>query len=362
MRLAEYRLYTYSLKYERPVRWSDIVEEAAPFVALRLTSDAGPIGVGEVTVKPTWCGVTAKSLIASVEEVFVPILSKLDLSEPEKVRQALDAVPENNAAKTLIDNACWDLHAANRQRPLWRLWGGSSRVEVSWAVTRQSPTAMASEAAAMVERYGFRTLKIKGGQGVETDVKGLREIRAAAGDGIQLYVDANGAYPAAQALDYTKAMANAGASVMEDPCPLSPGGSFEDFRKHSPIPVLVDFGCTSLRDAKLFLERGATALSAKPGRFGLSHCRAIQAAAAQSGAQIVAGLMGESTLGTVAGLQFASAIDSPLLPAELTWFIAMTEQIMLEPLKITNGCVDLLSSGPLASTIDWTKLDRMAAK
>ena len=35
VQLAEHRLYTYNLRYARPVRWSDIVEEAAPFVLLR---------------------------------------------------------------------------------------------------------------------------------------------------------------------------------------------------------------------------------------------------------------------------------------------------------------------------------------
>ena len=34
---------------------SDIVEEAAPFVLLRLQSDTGAVGVAEITVKPTWC-------------------------------------------------------------------------------------------------------------------------------------------------------------------------------------------------------------------------------------------------------------------------------------------------------------------
>lgn len=356
MRLAHHRLYTYCLKYERPVRWSDIVEDAAPFVALRLTSDDGLVGVGEITVKPTWCGVTAKSLISSIEEIFVPMLKKLDLGDPENVRQRLEGVPECNAAKTLIDNACWDLYAARRQTPLWRLWGGSPRVELSWAVTRQAPAAMAAEATDMVERFGFRTLKIKGGQGVDTDVKGIREIRNAVGDGVRFYVDANGAYAFSQALEYTKAMAQAGASVMEDPCPLAPNSNFENFRQQSPIPVLVDFGCTGLRDAGLFLERGAAALSAKPGRFGLSHCRAMQAQATQSGAHIVAGLMGESALGTFAGLQFASTVGTPLLPAELTWFLAMTEQVV-EPPTITDGCVDLPSTSGLASAVDWAKLD-----
>jgi hypothetical protein len=54
MRLAEHSLHCYRLRDERPVRWSDIVEEAAPFVLLRLQSDTGLAGVAEITVKPTW--------------------------------------------------------------------------------------------------------------------------------------------------------------------------------------------------------------------------------------------------------------------------------------------------------------------
>jgi hypothetical protein len=66
MRLVDYSLHAYALRYARPVTWSDIVEEAAPFVLLRLVADSGETGVAEVTVKPTWGGVTARSLIVAI--------------------------------------------------------------------------------------------------------------------------------------------------------------------------------------------------------------------------------------------------------------------------------------------------------
>ena len=358
MRLAEIRLYTYQLRYARPVRWSDIVEEAAPFVLLRLRADTGEIGVAEITPKPTWCGVNAKTLITAIEEVFTPMLMTLDLDDPIRVRTALDIVPDNNAAKALIDNACWDLHAARQARPLWQIWNGQRRVELSWAVTRQAPAAMAAEAAQMVERYGFRTLKVKGGQGIETDVAGVREIRAAVGSNVRLYVDANGAYPAAEAPKYARAMAEAGVSIVEDPCPMAPDARFRALRETSTIPILVDFGCTSLRDAGLFLEQGARALSIKPGRFGLSHSRAMLALARQSGCRPVVGLMGESALGTLAGLQFAASIASPVLPAELTWYLAMTEQVLKSVPIIADGMLELPSAPSLASLVDWDAVAR----
>jgi L-alanine-DL-glutamate epimerase-like enolase superfamily enzyme len=362
MRLVEYQLYTYQLRYTRPVRWSDIVEEAAPFVLLRLTSDSGAEGAAEITVKPTWCGVTARSLIAAVEDIFVPILKKLDLSDPAKVRETLDGVPENHAAKTLIDNACWDLYAAREGRPLWQIWGGTPNIELSWAVTRQAPQAMAAEAADMITRYGFRTLKIKGGQGFETDMAGIHAVRAAIGDGIGFYVDANGAYPAAKALDYAHALADAGVTLLEDPCVLAPDESFRQLQQDSPLPILVDFGCTSLRDAHLFKEQGARMLSVKPGRFGLSHSRAMQKLMQQNGGSAIVGLMGESAAGTLAGLQFAATIERPSLPAEMTWFLAMTDQIVGEIPRISNGSLKLPDSPSIAALTDWKVLNLLSGR
>src|SRR5262245_54584757 len=257
MRLAEHSLHSYRLRYARPVRWSDIVEEAAPFVLLRLESDTGAVGVAEITVKPTWCGVTGRSLVAAIEEIFVPLIAGLDLDDPTTVRAALDRVPENQAAKALIDNACWDLHAAHVGTALWRQWNGASRVELSWALTRQAPPLMAREAADMIARHGFRTLKVKGGQGIDVDLAGLREIRSAVGDQVQLYVDANGAYSAQQAPDYIKAIAGAGSVMAEDPCPFSPNAWFRGLQEAIPVPLLVDFSSTSVRDAALFVEQGA---------------------------------------------------------------------------------------------------------
>jgi L-alanine-DL-glutamate epimerase-like enolase superfamily enzyme len=68
---------------------------------------------------------------------------------------------------------------------------------------------------------------------------------------------------------------------------------------------------------------------------------------------VVVGLMGESALGTLAGLQFAATIASPVLPAELTWFLAMTEQVLKTVPKITDGVLELPSGPSLASQVDW---------
>jgi L-alanine-DL-glutamate epimerase-like enolase superfamily enzyme len=68
--------------------------------------------------------------------------------------------------------------------------------------------------------------------------------------------------------------------------------------------------------------------------------------------------MGESALGTLAGLQFAAAIPDPILPAELTWYLAMTEQIVPEVPVIAGGVFTLPDCASLASQMDWAALER----
>ena len=360
MRLAQHSLHVYSLPYERPVRWSDVVEEAGQFLLLRLEADTGHAGVAEMTIKPTWTGASLRTLMAALEDVFIPLLRSLDLSDIALVRSRMDGIPENHAAKALVDNALWDLSAAASGVPLHTSWGGADRVPVSFTVTRQSPEKMAAEAEDMVGRYGFQTLKIKGGQGLQADVDAMQKLRAALGDGVRLYVDSNGAYPMVDAVAYVQAMADAGAEVVEDPCLLSPDAAFTRLQHATATPVLVDFGCWSPRDTRLFIAAGARAFSLKPGRFGLSDTRAMNSLANASGCKTVVGMFGESVIGTLAALQLSSVLPASSLPSETTWFLAMTEQITTQALTIRNGAITLPQAGGSAALIDWKRLKNLS--
>lgn len=358
-RLGRWSLHAYALPYARAVRWSNIVEEGAQFLLLRLESADGAVGIAELTPKPTWNGVTLRSLAAAVEEVLMPIVAKVDLGDPAELRVKLDGVPDNQAAKALVDNACWDLHAAAGGVPLWRAWGGRGRLPLSWAVTRQAPPLMAEEAEQMVARHGFRTLKVKGGQGHDIDVAGMRAIRAAVGESVTLYVDANGFYPASEGRDYARAMAEAGAVVVEDPCPFAANAEFRALQAAVPVPILVDFYCGGRLDAGRYIEHGARALSLKPGRWGLTETRAMHLLARSSGLQTAIGLCGESALGTFAALQLGAILPDSALAAETSWYLAMTEQVTAIP-ALREGAIELPETASLAALVDWDAVKRFA--
>ena len=357
-RIERVELFPAQLPYARKMTWASSSESAADFMVLRLTTSDGLCGVSEGVVKLAWTGATPRMIVTAFEEVFTPLLVGLDPGD-EAGLERIAKVRENNLCKAMIDVAIWDLRACIAGVPLWRLWGGRSRVELSWCVTRQPPADMAHEAENAIATHGFRALKVKGGQGVETDIAALREIRRAVGD-VLIYVDCNGAYPAADAPDYVARLADEGVALAEDPCRFAPGRAFAELKAKCSLPLLVDGDCRDLGSARIFLESGASALNLKVQKArGFTENRQIADAAHAAGATADVGLFGESSLGSLAALQLAASLPSASLPAEVSGFLQFRDEYVFEPLRVKDGGVDLPQSAGFASLIDWEKLVRL---
>jgi L-alanine-DL-glutamate epimerase-like enolase superfamily enzyme len=360
-RLARWSLHCYALPYQREIRWANAIESQGLYALLVIEDRDGHRGIAEGTLKDTWSGVSARSLAASLEDIVMPRLAGLDPGDAEAVAAAFDPLAENRMARALAQTACWTLEAARQGQALWRLWEGSSEVDLTWTVTRQAPLAMAREAGEVCARYGFRHLKVKGGQGLATDLQALAEIRAAVGEGVACSVDANSACSPLESLAYVQALAQVGVTVVEDPCPLTPDADFERLQAASPLPILVDRACASTLDARLFLERGAQALSAKPGRVGLQQARGVSRLASAAGARSAVGIYAESSLGTLISLQQAAAIPpAQTMAAEQTFFLGMADQVCTESLVIRDGRIRLPETAALDTLVDWGRVQARA--
>jgi L-alanine-DL-glutamate epimerase-like enolase superfamily enzyme len=350
VKLERWALHFYRLPYRKPVVWSNAEEDAGLYALLTLAAD-GLTGIAEGTIKNTWSGVSPASLRAALEGVVLPLLGNVDLLDEHAVYKALSRIPENRLAKGLVDNACWTLRALHKKLPLWKLLGGSQDIEVCWTVTRDKPAAMAKESADYCGRYGFRMLKVKGGQEMKTDLEALAAIRSAVGPGVSLTVDANSAFTRDEAPGYVKRIAEAGAIVAEDPSPLAPDAQFEALQKASPVPILVDGSCTSARDAALYLARGVQAVSLKPGRVGISESMRVKETVGPQ-RQTALGIYAESALGTLVNLQLPAS-----MPAEQSFFLVMDNHVAPVP-QIRGGRIVLPQDPDLHKLIDWKAVKR----
>lgn len=363
VRIARMEWFPIRIPLPRPVQWSSLRETAVDYVLLKITTDNGLIGVAEGSAKVPWTGTTLRSLAVTLEEMFEPALRNVDLLDEATTMRAIRRPREHTLAKAMIDVACWDIRSQLAGQPLWRLWGGSRTVPVCWVVTRQAPTAMAAEAEAMVARHGFRGLKIKGGQGVSVDLEALAAIRQAVGDEVQLTVDANGHYGAAETPAYVAQLAERGIRFVEDPCRYEPTAAFSELQAACPVPLLVDGPCRDVLIAKLFLECGARALSIKIGKAGgYTDNRAIIDLAAARGSMVNVGILAETSLGSLAALQLQAAIPQALarLPAETTFFLTLDREYVQAPLQVVDGEVRLPEEPGMDRMIDWRRVAALA--
>jgi L-alanine-DL-glutamate epimerase-like enolase superfamily enzyme len=349
--------------YERSIQWSDNVpEHGGTYALLTLETEQGFIGVGEATLKPIWTGASVRSIRAVLEDVLLPRLKGVDLANADAVGAALVAIPENMPGKTLIDNACWDLRAQAKGVPLWKLLGGQKDVEVSWTLTRAAPEVMIDEALAVVEQYGFRTIKMKGGQGIETDaraVQGISKAVAATGRPITIYVDANWQYPPVEGVEFAKAIVAAGAALVEDPWWLQPDTHFQTANAQLPVPIMVDYFCSGPRDAPVWLDRGARAFSIKPGRIGISEARAMGRLCLAGHAETVVGTFAETSIGTLHTLSFAASLAGRFA-AESSFFLMFNESPLTQSLNVNGGILSLPGTAGFAPLIDWDMVKRHA--
>ena len=358
-RLASWSLYPVRIPYERTVTWATQTVSDIAFAILRLEAEDGTVGVGEVHVNPQWFGVTFRSLQAALEDVFIPLLAK-DGLDPQTFGRSAAAYAENRSAKALVDAALRDVAGAASGTPFWAQFG-EERPEVCWTVTRQSPARMAEEAAQVVERYGFRTLKLKGGQGFDVDRDGIRAIRKGVGDEVRFFLDCNSHYSADDAPRYLEMAAAEGVVAVEDPCRIRPNDAFARLQDSAELPIVLDAPCPSLRDAELFCDLRARAIALKLGRIGISESFAIADLARGRGCAVHVGLTMESVLGSLAALGVAKQLTSPAtwLPSETTTYLMHADRITVDPLPVVDGHVRLPRASGLAQLVDWERVARL---
>jgi L-alanine-DL-glutamate epimerase-like enolase superfamily enzyme len=123
-------------------------------------------------------------------------------------------------AISAVDNALWDLKAQLLELPMTRLLGAvraSIDAYGSGGFCSYDRERLQSQLAGWVERDGARAVKLKVGREPARDPGRVAEARAAVGEDVELFVDANGAWHPRGALDFAERCAGRGVTWFEEP-------------------------------------------------------------------------------------------------------------------------------------------------
>lgn len=273
-------------------------DESIESVLVKLTSANGACGWGEAAPwrNPAYCGEWAQGMFLLIRERLTPLIIGKEVESGEALQRLLSPIKDNRFARAALDLAWWDLHAKERNEPLWKTLGGKSPVvEVGADIgVMESIDALLAEIGIAVEA-GFQRVKLKYRPGWEIDV--IAAARNAFPRTV-FHVDCNSAYtlkdlPMLQKLD------DFDLAMVEQPLMHDDLIDHATLGKQIKTPICLDESITSPDKARQAIEIGACQwINIKHGRVGgITNALKIHDIAKEAGIGCWIGGMLESSVG-----------------------------------------------------------------
>ena len=196
----------------------------------------------------TYADMAAATLI---KDMLLPLLRGRDAMDVAGSWVAMTQAIRNQGrpgissmAIAAVDAALWDVKARLLNLPLVKLLGAvrdSVPVYGSGGFTSYSIDRLQRQLAGWVER-GIRAVKMKVGRVPGDDGHRVRSARDAIGDRAELFVDANGAYSARQAVAHGESFADARVTWFEEPVSSDDLEGLRFVRDHAPAGMDITAG------------------------------------------------------------------------------------------------------------------------
>jgi len=352
----------FAIPYVKPLKFASGEVHAAEHVLVRVHTDDGVVGVAEAPPRPFTYGETQAGIIAVINGVFIPQLVGLTLTEREVVNARLSRTVGNPTAKAAIDMAIWDALGRTLQLPVSDLLGGfSDRMRVSHMLGFDEPATMVAEAEKMLDLYGISTFKVKvGRRPVSLDTAVVRALRERFGDAVELYVDGNRGWTAAESLRAMKEMADLDLLFAEELCPADDVLGRRWLVDKLDVPFIADESVPTPADVtREVLAGSATAISIKTARTGFTGSQRVHHLAKGLGVEVVMGNQIDGQLGTACAVTFGAAHALTSRRAgELSNFLDMSDDLLAQPLRIRDGVLHVPPGAGHGVDIDPDKLAR----
>jgi muconate cycloisomerase len=287
------------------------------YTIVRMSTDEGVEGLGEATVLKEWGGDHGRYFgeapdltVRLVETVLGPALEGMDPFNLEAAHRQMDlAVKGYPYAKTALDLALHDIKGKALGVPVYQLLGGLVREEVAVAHSLgwMEYGEASSEAAAAVAE-GIKTIKVKVGRHPEYDVRVVREVRSAVGEGVDIVVDANQGWPTPKhAIALLRRMEESNIRYAEQP--VEGIARMAEVTRSVDVPIMADESAWTPQDVLEIAERGAADMislyTTKPG--GLFKAKKVAAVAEAAGLPLNVNGSHETGVGNAANLHLVAS-------------------------------------------------------
>ncbi|WP_417235347.1 enolase C-terminal domain-like protein [Arthrobacter sp.] len=362
MKIERIEAIPYAIPYNHPLRFASGEVTTADHVLIRVHTDEGLIGTADAPPRPYTYGETQQSIRTITEDVFAPQLIGLDPFDRGRIHEVLRRTIHNQVAKGALDIAVWDLIGQATATPVHKLLGGyTESMRVSHMLGFKPSAELLDEAQRFGEEHGITTFKLKvGRRPLALDIEACHVLREGLGDDVELYLDANRGWSANEAMQVLRRTEGLGLTMLEEPCDAKEAMSRRRLVEKSPIPIVGDESVPTAGDvSRELLSGGANAICIKTARSGFTEATEILGLCTGLGVDVTMGNQIDTQVGSLATVTFGAAHEaSSRRSGELSNFLDMSDDLLAEPLVITDGRIRVREVPGVGAGIDEDKLSR----
>jgi muconate cycloisomerase len=366
------------LPTRRVHQWASLTTPIGVYVIIKLHTDQGLIGLGEAPVLKDWggdygkyFGETPQTTTHIINDILAPALQGQDPACFEAVHAIMDkAVKGYPYSKAAIDGALYDVVGKALNVPAYQLLGGLFRERIPIAHSLGlMEIERAVDEAGRATAEGVKTIKLKGGVEPRRDIDLVARIRAAAGPGVKICVDANQGYSTPKlAVQVTRAMAEFDLLYMEQP--VEGIDRMAEVARRVETPIMADESAWTAQDVlEIARKKAADVISiytTKPG--GMFKAKQVAAVAQAAGLPCNVNGSVETGVGNAANIHLAASTGVVTLgcvvpvstPKEKAGQgiagIYYSDDIIIEPFAFENGDIIVPTKPGLGIELDEEKL------
>jgi L-alanine-DL-glutamate epimerase-like enolase superfamily enzyme len=362
MRIASIEPIVVEVPLAAPVRGVHGTTVGQRSVLVRVTTDGGAEGWGNVDPTPGYSLVTAAAIRDAVARL-APVLVGADPFNVHCALALMDraAVADGFEAKAAIEMALLDLKGHALDLPVHSLLGGALTREVTlnaWIGT-VAPGQAAREATEWLRR-GFTTAKIKIAGAGHDGVERVAAVRAAVGDRMALRVDFNESLTLAESVPVIRRLEPYALTLVEQPIARTDIAGLATIRRQIGVPLMADESVTGPASLIDIIRREAADIVKlkvmKQG--GLMRTRQMIECAAAAGLRVVIGHGFGLTLSTLAEAAVAATSEAVLPGCEAVGPLKMAGDVGRDPVDLGAGVIHLTDAPGLGAAIDPDALER----
>lgn len=368
------------LPTRREHKWAGLTEVIGRYVMVKMTDSDGRVGWGEAPALKDWggefgryFGESAMITRSVIETYLAPAVIGLELGNFAELHARMDAVIRGYPySKAAVEFAAYDLTGRWLNVPVHTLLGGKARDKV--AITHSIGLISIEEAkveAAKLAAEGIRTIKVKIGVDPARDVKMVAAVREAAGEAMEICVDANEGYKTpGEAVQTVRQMEKYRLKYVEQP--VMGIERIAEVGRRIDAPVMADESAWNAHDAVQIIQNGGIQIvsiyTTKAG--GLY--KAMEVGAVCRAAGIICNVNGsiETGIGNLANVQVAAASPAATLscvipistPAEAqhgqVGGIYYKDDLLVQPMQVVDGAVVVPSGPGMGIDVDLAKVEK----